>query len=100
VLDVIYVMLAFESINRVKLIVEMERIDKGPAGDLQIKLTATPCDTEAQVPRPSVCTNVTCSAMNLRTIESALTAALYRLDFLIAEQEFERAKNPSAQHPA
>jgi len=84
------VILAFEVMNRVKLEIRIGRVDDGPASDLALTALAHDEGTQIGDQPPLASASVKCSAMNLRTLDSAVLALLYRLDFQLAQQEFEK----------
>lgn len=86
------VLLAFEAMNRVKLEIRIGRVDDGPASDLALTALAHQEGTEIGDQAPLASASVRCSAMNLKTLDSAVLALMYRLDFQLAELEFARAK--------
>lgn len=96
VIDVTMVMLAFESMNRVRLEVRLSRVDVAEASDLAITVVAHPMEGEIGEVVPLASVSVRCSAMNLRTLDSAVLAALYQLDFKLAEHEFASAETNKA----
>lgn len=89
VVDVTMVMLAFEVMNSCRLEVRIGRVDDGAASDLMIAVLAHPKGVEIGDQPPLASVNVSCSALNLRTLDAAVLAALYRLDFQLASNEFE-----------
>jgi hypothetical protein len=99
IVDVTNVMLGFEFMNQVDLTVRFRRVDDGPASDLLLTVDAFSRKEEEAGQPPWGSASVKCSALNLRTLESAVIAALYRLDFQLAEREFERAGKPAAAAP-
>jgi hypothetical protein len=88
------VMLAFEAMNKLRLEVRMMRVDDGQASDLLIAVVAHPPTGEIGEVPPLASASVRCSGMNLKTLDSAVLAALYRLDFKLAEQEFDATLKP------
>jgi hypothetical protein len=90
------VMLAFEVMNSCQLEVRIRRIEDGEQSDLSLALVATARGSEIGEVPPLASVNVTCSAMNLRTLDAAVLAALYRLDFAIAQNEFDAVAKKSA----
>lgn len=85
------VMLAFESINNVRVEVRIGRMDVGAASELGITVLAHDRKVEIGEAPPLASVSVKCSAMNLRTLDSAVLAALYQLDFQLAKGEFDAA---------
>lgn len=90
------VMLAFETMNNVRLEVRLQRIDVGHRSDLQVTMLAHQRGVEIGDRPPLASVSVTCSDMNLKTLDSAVLASLYRLDFQLAEREFASATKPKA----
>lgn len=88
------VMLAFEVMNSVKLEVRLNRVEVAEHSDLQVTVLAHPKDAEIGAVPPLASVNVTCSAMNLKSLDQAVLAAMYRLDFQLAAHEFEKLGNP------
>ena len=88
------VILAFEDINKVCLEVRIGRVGEGAKRDLAVTALAhAEKGTIGEVP-PLASASVTCSAMNLRTLDSAVLAVLYRLDFQLGELELEGTRKP------
>jgi hypothetical protein len=83
------VMLAFETMNKVRLEVRISRVDVGERSDLGIAMLAHPQGVEIGDQPPLASVSVRCSAMNLKTLDAAVLAALYRLDFQLALNELE-----------
>lgn len=81
------VMLAFEAMNKVRLEVRISRVDDGPASDLAVAVLAHSLEAEIGGLPPLASVSVRCSALNLRTVDAAILAAMYRLDFQLAEHE-------------
>ena len=92
VVDVTMVMLAFEAMNKLRLEVRLTRVDDGVASDLLVAVIAHPPTGEIGEVPPLASTSVKCSALNLKTLDSAVLAALYRLDFQLACNELESAR--------
>lgn len=87
-LDVTMTMVAFETINNVRLEVRMSRVHEGGKSDLALTVLAhEPTRGIGEAP-PLGSVNVKCSALNLRTLESAVIHALYQLDSQLAAHEF------------
>lgn len=93
------VLLAFEAINDLNVEVLLTRVDTGAVSDLLVTVRGWSRKVEEQAPEPLVSTKLKCSAMNLRTLENAVIAALYQLDFQLAEQEFARVSKPECTAP-
>lgn len=91
VVDVTMVIVAFEAMNNIALAVQLRAVADGPAADLEITLEAWTRPEDGKEVQLLGCTSVKCSALGLRTLDSAVLAALYRMDFKLAEQEFEKA---------
>lgn len=88
VIDVTMVMLAFEAMNKVRVELRIGRVDDGIASDLGITALAHSMEGEFGDLPPLASVNVKCSAMNLKTLDAAVLACLYRLDFQLASNEF------------
>lgn len=100
VVDVTAVMEAFQGINQCRLVVLLTTVVDGPGADLLITMEAYDRKPQAPVARPLASVNVTCLALGLKTLDSAVLAALYRMDFQLADLEFERTKNKERSTPA
>jgi hypothetical protein len=70
--------------------VEMRTVETEADPDLELTVHVWKKELWKPEAPPSYSSSVKCSAMNLRTLESALLALLYRVDFQLAEQEFDR----------
>lgn len=86
------VMLAFETMNRCRLEVRISRVDVAERSDLVISLWAHPLGVGIGDQPPLASASVRCSALNLKTLDAAVLAALYRLDFQLASNEFASAE--------
>ena len=87
--DVVMNLLAFETMNRVRLEVRMNRKDVGVASDLSVTVVAHPAEGEIGEVTPLGSVNVLCSATRLKTLEACIIHALYLLDSKLAWQEFD-----------
>lgn len=96
VVDVTTVMEAFQGINHCRLVVKLTTVAEGHRADLLITMDAVSIPEMGRVPVSLGSVSVKCSALGLKTLDSAVLAALYRMDFKLAEAEFERTKNPEA----
>lgn len=100
VVDVTTVLEAFQGINQCRLVIALTTVTDGPAADLLITMEAYDRRPQAPGAQPLASVSVTCSALGLRTLDSAVLAALYRMDFQLADLEFERTKNKERSSPA
>lgn len=85
--DVATQWLAFEEMNKVRLSLGMSSGGAHVAPDLFLTMQAW--DREAvvgEVP-PLASTSLRVSSLNVRTMEAALSYALYQIDFLLAAKE-------------
>jgi hypothetical protein len=96
VTDVVMVILGFEMQNNCRLEIRMNRIDVAHTSDLMLAVIAHPHGDEIGEVPPLASVNVKCSDMNLRHLESAVIAALYKMDFQLAEKEFAATFAPKA----
>lgn len=96
VVDVTTVMEAFQGINHCRLTVKLTTVAEGHRADLLITMDAVSIPAVGQEAVSLGSVSVKCSALGLKSLDSAVLAALYRMDFKLAEAEFERTKNPSA----
>jgi len=78
---------AFETINNVRIRLELTVVDRRGRGDVQVTATAHPRTPEVPVPPPLASVSVTCLATNLRTVDAALIHVLYLLDGRLAKVE-------------
>ena len=91
VTDVTMVMLAFEAINKVRLKVELSRVDVGHNSDLRMTVLAFGTAPEDGDQWLLASTSLNCLATERLTLDAAVLAALYQLDFQLASGEFEKA---------
>lgn len=79
--------LAFEEMNKVRLTLGMSSGGLHVAPDLCLTMTAWDKDKLVGVAAPLASTSVRVSSLNVRTMEAALSYALYQIDFLLAAKE-------------
>jgi len=91
VVDVKYVLSAFEAINKCKLsvLIRVSGTAARPVMDLEVQ--ADPLDSAAAVPAPLGLVKSIVGSTGARTMEAAILQALYALDAQLAEGEFARA---------
>ena len=96
VADVTDILEAFETHNKVRIECRLTliRTSKGP--DLSLMMAAHEEGVEIGEVPSLASVNVKCSATNLKTLSSALTHAMYALDFQLALNEMESASTKRA----
>jgi len=90
--DLPFMMVAFESMNNVRLAVTIMACDTDGVADLQLSMVALPRMVADGEVTPLASANRRYSAMNLKTLYSALIQLMYVLDFQLAEKELGRAR--------
>lgn len=90
--DLADILLRFEKENSVEVLVTITTEVKNNKQDL--RLTLQPYDTKGEevAPMPWAFVSATCSSTNRKTLEAALLALLYQLDFKLARNEFGTPK--------
>jgi len=91
VVDVKYVLSAFEAINRCKLsvLIRVSGTEARPVMDLEV--WADPLESAAAEPAPLGSVKSVVGSTGARTMEAAILQALYSLDAQLAAGEFARA---------
>lgn len=79
--------LAFEEINKVRLSLGMSSGGAHVSPDLCLVMSAWDKDQVIGVAPALASTSVRVSSLNVRTMEAALSYALYQIDFLLAAKE-------------
>lgn len=87
VVDVAMNMVAFETMNNVKIELRMSVGDRGGRACVLITALAHARDQEIGEVLPLASVNVNCLATNLQTLDAALIHALYMLDGQLVENE-------------
>lgn len=86
-LDIVSLITAFESINRVQLEIRMCRSKESRLPDLAVTLVATDQDKVIGAVPPLASASLTCLATNLGSLAAVVVHGLYLLDAQIAKQE-------------
>ena len=81
-------LLAFESINNLQIEIRLSREEEGEKSEMLCVVVAHPRGQPIGEVPPLASVSVKCSALNLRTLESAVIHALYLLDSKLAWGEF------------
>lgn len=92
--DVATQWLAFEEMNRVQLSMRMSSAGEHVSPDLFLALEAHPVGVKIGEAPSLASSSVRVSALNVRTMEAALSYALYQIDFLLAAQEIDPRAKP------
>lgn len=85
--DVAGNLVAFESMNGVRLEIRMSTADYHGRADLAVTVIAHNREVEIGEAPPLASVNATCSATRLKSLEALLIHALYTLDGRLAENE-------------
>jgi hypothetical protein len=85
--DVAMNIVAFETMNNVRMTVLLTVVDRHGRADIQLLLTAYDRKHSGAEVKPSVSVNVSCLGTNLRSLEAALIHGLYTLDGKLASIE-------------
>jgi len=88
--DVVGNLMAFEAMNNVRLELRLASMLRHGKPDLAVTALAFPKLEESMEQPHLALVRLTCSALNLRTLDAALIHALYLLDGQIASNELER----------
>lgn len=90
-MDVLFVMSAFEQLNKVRLGIVLQVTGTEVRPVLEMIMTARDrADTKAEAP-PLACKRCLLGSIEPRTLESAILQGLYSIDALLAETEFAKA---------
>lgn len=89
--DLASILHAFQNDNKITIELALVPTVTGTTEDLRLSLVWWPVGGARQEAKPSDYLSVTCLATNRRSLESALLALLYQLDFKLALAEFDGA---------
>lgn len=92
VADLTDMVVGFEEHNTCVLEMMMMRVTEVKVPDLLLTLVAWPKEGKSPEVKPLASVSVRCSATNLKTWNSALTHAMYALDFQLALAELGHAE--------
>lgn len=86
-LDIVSLITAFESINRIKLEIRMGRSDTSRLPDLAVTLVANDISSQVGEAPPLASASLTCLGTNLSSLSAVLIHGLYLLDAQLARLE-------------
>ena len=95
-IDVVMVILAFEAMNNCRLAVRIGRVDDGLESVLSIEGEAWPTAAEGMEASCLALVKTKWGSDGPRTMEAAILQLIYKLDFALAEVEWDKAQSKKA----